>query len=164
MEEIFEDLTKKIITKEDLILFLEEINLLEQIVFKNIEVPLSERVKGKIREEFRDELQKLEKESIISGSPNQQFSFFDELKNYLQKIPQVKLEIAFEPSEDFLLRIKKWFKEENHQEVILDITVNPKIVGGAIIEYQGYFRDFSLVKEMDKLTPHQILVGGKHYE
>jgi len=62
------------------------------------------------------------------------------------------------------LRIKKWFKEENHQEVILDITVNPKIVGGAIIEYQGYFRDFSLVKEMDKLTPHQILVGGKHYE
>jgi len=155
MEEIFEDLTKKIITKEDLILFLEEINLLEQIVFKNIEVPLSERVKGKIREEFRDELQKLEKESIISGSPNQQFSFFDELKNYLQKIPQVKLEIAFEPSEDFLLRIEKWFKEKNHRKVILDLIINPKIVGGAIIEYQGNWRDFSLVKEIDK-----IIYGG----
>jgi len=164
MKEVFEELVKKIITKEDFLLFIEEINLLEQVVFKNIEVPLWKRVKGKVREEFRNELQKLEKEGIISASPNQQFSFFDEFKNYLQKIPQVKLEIAFEPSEDFLLRIKKWFKEENHQEVILDITVNPKIVGGAIIEYQGYFRDFSLVKEMDKLTPHQILVGGKHYE
>ena len=117
MKEVFEELVKKIITKEDFLLFIEEINLLEQVVFKNIEVPLWKRVKGKVREEFRNELQKLEKEGVIPASPNQQFSFFDELKNYLQKIPQVKLEIAFEPSEDFLLRIKKWFKEENLQKV-----------------------------------------------
>ena len=109
MKETFEDLIKKIITKEDFLLFIEEINLLEQVVFKNIEVPLWKRVKGKVREEFRNKLQELEKEGIISTSPNQQFSFFEELKKYLQKIPQVKLEIAFEPSKDFLLKIKKWF-------------------------------------------------------
>jgi len=81
MKEVFEELVKKIITKEDFLLFIEEINLLEQVVFKNIEVPLWKRVKGKVREEFRNELQKLEKEGVIPASPNQQFSFFDELKN-----------------------------------------------------------------------------------
>lgn len=151
MKEVFEESAKKIITKEDFLLFIEEINLFERVIFKNTEVPLWKRVKGKVREEFRNELQKLEKEGVISASPNQQLSFFDEFKNYLRKIPQVKLEIAFEPSEDFLLRIKKWFKEESHQEVVLDVTLNPKIVGGAIIEYQGYFRDFSLAKEIDRL-------------
>ncbi len=151
-----EDLTKKIITKEDLIFFLEEINLVEGIVFKNVEAPLSERVKGKVREGFKDEIKKLEKEGIVSASPNQQFSFFDELKKYLQKIPLVKLEVSFEPSENFLLRIKKWFKEENHQEVILDLIVNPKVVGGVIIEYQGRYRNFSLAKKIDELTPTKI--------
>ena len=157
MKEIFEDLTKKIITKEDLILFLEEINLLEQVFFKNIEAPLWERAKGKVRKEFRDELQKLEKGGIISGSPEQQFSFFDELKKELQKIPQAKLEIAFEPSEDFLLRIKRWFKEENHQEVILDVTINPRVVGGVIIEYQGRYCNFSLAKKIDELISQKAL-------
>jgi len=157
MEEIFEILAQKIITKEDLIFFLEEISLLEGMVFKDTETPLLERAKGKIREEFRNELQELEKNGIILTSANQQFSFFDELKKYLAKIPHLKLEIAFSPSQSFLLRIKKWFKEKNHQEVILDVTINPNVVGGAIIEYQGYFRDFSLAKEINKLISQRQL-------
>ena len=156
MEQIFEDLVKKIITKEDLLFFIEEINLLERVIFKNVETPLSEKVKGKVREEFRDYLQKLEKGGIISGSSNQQF-FFDELKKYLQRIPQVKLEIAFEPSKIFLLRIKKWFKEENHKEVILDVTINPKVVGGAIIEHRGRYRDFALAKKIDESISQKAL-------
>lgn len=151
MMKIFEEFVKKIVTKEDFLLFLEEINLIEQMVFKNTGVPLWKKVEGRVREELRKELQKLENEGVISTSPNQQFSFFEELKNYLQKIPYLKLEIAFEPSEDFLSKIKKWFREENHQEVILDLIINPKIVGGAVIEYRGSWRDFSLLKEIDKL-------------
>ena len=152
MEEIFEDLIKKIITKEELILFLEEINRTKQYVFKNVDTPLSERVKGKTREGFRNYLKKLEKSGSISGPPNQQFSFFEEIEKCLREVPQIKLEIAFAPSEDFLLKIKKWFREENRQEVILDLTVNHRITGGAIIEYQGQYRNFSLAKRIDELV------------
>jgi len=107
-------------------------------------------VKNKVREDFRQCLKELENKKFLSGSPDQQLSFFENLKSYLQKIPQLKLEIAFEPSKDFLLTLKKWFKEKNKQEVILDITINSKIVGGAIIEYQGQYRDFSLLERVDK--------------
>lgn len=153
MRNYFQNLIKEIITKEDLILFFEEIKIVENFIFKEFKIPLSEKVKGKVREEFRKELKKLEDEGAISKSPDQQFSFFEELKKELQKIPQVKLEIAFEPSQNFLLKIKGWFKERNNQEIILDITKNPEIVAGAIIEYQGKYIDLSLVKKLNELFP-----------
>ena len=58
MAEIFEEIIKKIITKEELIFFLEEINLLEKSIFIDVEIPLSEKLKGKVNEEFRSWLEK----------------------------------------------------------------------------------------------------------
>jgi len=151
MAEIFEEIIKKIITKEELIFFLEEINLLEKSIFIDVEIPLSEKLKGKVNEEFRSWLEKLEKEKFIPQSPDQQFSFFEKIKKDLLEVPQIRLEIAFQPSKEFLLRIRKWFKEEINREIILDIVVNPKITGGAIIEYQGKYLDFSLAKEITSI-------------
>ena len=150
MNEIFEQLAKKIITKEELIFFIEEINLLQSFIFEDVKIPLSERAKNKVKEEFRQYIKELENKKLLSVSPDLQLSFFEHLKSYLQKIPQLKLEIAFKPSKDFLLTLKRWFKKKNKQEVILDITINPKIVGGAIIEYQGQYRDFSLLEKVNK--------------
>jgi len=63
----------------------------------------------------------------------------------------IKLEIAFEPSEDFLLNIKKWLKENVQQETVLQIKTNPNIVAGLIIEYQGKYLDLSLAKKIDEI-------------
>ena len=63
----------------------------------------------------------------------------------------MKLKIAFSPSSEFLEEINQWFEKELSVKVILDLTINPKIVGGAIIEYQGNWRDFSLRKKIDNL-------------
>jgi F0F1-type ATP synthase delta subunit len=48
-------------------------------------------------------------------------------------------------------KVKEWFREKVKRRVILDIFVNPKIVGGARIEFQGKWRDFSLEKEIEKI-------------
>lgn len=153
----FESIIKKIITKEDLIFFLEEINLLRKFIFQNTETPLSEKVRGKLSEDFREYLQKIEREGLISQSPNQQLSFFEELKKYFRELPQIKLEIAFLPSKEFLLRMRDWLKTTIGKEIILDIVLNPGVVGGAIIEYQGSYFNSSVAKEIDKL---QMKTGG----
>jgi F0F1-type ATP synthase delta subunit len=151
MEEIFEKLSEKIITEEDLVFFLDQLSILRRFLFLQTQILLSERLKNKIDEKLRKEIEKLEKERILSSSPEEQFSFFKELENFLLKIPKVKLEIAFEPSEEFISKVKEWFKEKIKKRVILDISVNPKIVGGAKIEFQGKWKDFSLEKEIEKL-------------
>jgi F0F1-type ATP synthase delta subunit len=147
MEEIFKNLTQKITTKEDLVFFLDQINKIENFIFKDTEIPLSQRIKGKVNEELRSQIQKLESEGLISG-PTEQISFFRELKNFLKKLPEVKLEIAFEPSREFVFKLGEWFKRELGKKVILNLISNPEIIGGAIIEYQGKYLDLSLVKEI----------------
>jgi F0F1-type ATP synthase delta subunit len=151
MEEIFEKLSEKIIKEEDLVFFLDQLNSIKKVIFLKPQIPLSERLKNKIDEKIRKEIEKLEKEKILPSLPEEQLSFFEGLKNFLLKIPKVSLEIAFEPSDDFILEIDKWFKEKIKRKVILDIFVNPKIVGGIKIEYQGKWGDFSLEKEIKKL-------------
>ena len=151
MEEIFKKISDKIITEEDLIFFLDQLTIVKKCLFLQTQIPLSERLKNKIDEKLRKEIEKLEKEKVLPSSPEDQSSFFKELENFLLKIPKVKLEIAFTPTEEFISKIKEWFKEKIKKKVILDIVVNPKIVGGARIEFQGKWRDFSLEKEIEKL-------------
>jgi len=110
MKNNFEELAKKIRTKEELTFFLEEI-----------------------------EREKLEKEGVTS-----------ELEKKLQSLPEMRLEIAFFPKDDFITKISQWLEKEFGQKIILDFIINPKVIGGAIIEYQGHWRDFSLAKEVDK--------------
>ena len=83
-----------------------------------------------------------------SGPEKEEIS---KLEKELRALPEMKLDIAFFPTDNFLNRISQWLQKEIGQKVILDITVNPKVVAGAIIEYQGNWRDFSLAKKIDQL-------------
>lgn len=79
-----------------------------------------------------------------------------ELEEKLRSLAEMKLEIAFLPSDDFLNRISQWLEKEFGQKIILDITLNPKVAAGAIIEYRGFFRDFSLAKKIDQLISQNV--------
>jgi len=79
------------------------------------------------------------------------------LEKELRALPEMKLDIAFFPTDNFLNRISQWLQKEFGQRIILDITVNPKVVAGAIIEYQGNWRDFSLAKKIDQLFSDKLM-------
>ncbi|KPJ73616.1 hypothetical protein AMJ48_00040 [Parcubacteria bacterium DG_74_1] len=78
------------------------------------------------------------------------------LEKELRALPEIKLDIAFSPKDNFLNTISQWLQRELGQRTILDITVNPKVVAGAIIEYQGIWRDFSLAKKIDQLFSEKL--------
>jgi len=149
MKKALEEVAQKINTKEDLIFFLEEINVLENLLFKNTKKPLSEKAEKTIGRSLGALLKNWEKEGVIPLSPNQAFSFFEKLKKELQKLPQVELEIAFQPSEDFILKIKKWLEEATGKKLVLNFVIKPEIIGGVVIEYQGKRENFSLVKKIN---------------
>jgi F0F1-type ATP synthase delta subunit len=154
--EIFEDFAKKIITKEDLIFFLDQINLAEQFLFKERNIPLTEKLKGKVSEDFKNLIEKLENENVITGDVERSRKFFEDLKNYLLKIPQIKIEIAFKPSRRFIEKISLWLEKNFGEKIIVDLYFNPEIVGGAIIEYKGKYLNYSLEKKIDELISKRI--------
>lgn len=151
MEKIFEEFAKRIKTTEEVAFFLDEISFLQKIIFKERKVPLIERSRGKISQEFWKLIENLEKENLMPKDPEGQFLFFEKFKEYLKNLPKMKIEIAFLASDQFLKRVTDYLEENFGQKIILDLTFNPKIVAGAIIEFSGKYLDFSLAKEIEKI-------------
>ena len=101
-ESFLKDLLKQIITKEDLIILLEEINLTENFIFKNISTPLSEKLKGKTREEFRGLVEKLEKENSLFVLQVNNFLFFKTSKKILKRYLNLNWNLLLKRLENFL--------------------------------------------------------------
>lgn len=151
MEKIFQDFAKGIKTTEEIAILLDEISQAQKNVFKERGRTLIEKLKGKVSEEFEKFLEKLERENLIPRDSEGQFLFFEKFKKYLRGLPKIKLEIAFLPSDEFLNKISQWLKMQFNRKIILDLIFNPKIVGGAVIEFEGKYFDFSVSKEIDKI-------------
>lgn len=155
MRENLEFLLKKIFTREDCISILEDLNLLQQIVFKS-QASLSKKAENLTNKNLYHFFLKLEKEGEIFLEPKNQFEFLERLKDFIKNLPLLKLEVAFLPSQKTIEKISEWIKKEVGKKVILDIYFNPTIVGGAILEYGGKYFDFSLGKEIDKIFPTNL--------
>jgi hypothetical protein len=131
-------------------MLLDQINLAEDLVFKG-EGKLSEKGRGVLNEGFRYLIMKLEEKGIIYKNNKTEKDFFENLKNSLKKIKIIKIKIAFKPSEFFLTRLSNWIKKNIDEKAVLDIEYDDKIIGGAIIEYQGKRVDFSLASKINEI-------------
>lgn len=149
MEKALLDILEKISTSEDLYFFLEEIEKLRNLSFEKPKSSLLEKSKEKIGSKMFSLLKKWEEEKLIPSSTKEQSFFFQKIEEELQEIPKVKMKTAFQPSEDFISKIRKKIKEIlGTNRFILDISVDPKVVGGVVIEYQGKYFDGSLAEKI----------------
>lgn len=67
----------------------------------------------------------------------------DRLKSKLEKIPVFTLHIPFYPSPKLIDRIIG-FLRANDQVAVLEIKINPNLLAGAIVEFKGKMKDYSL--------------------
>ena len=153
MKSLKERVQDYIYTKEDLNLFIQDTEKISDLVFKNPKLPLREKIeksKEKISNKFYDFFLELsqdnhsDKEKILKE--------LEETKEELLKLPVLKIQLAFSPTPSFIKEISDWLKRNLKKKVLLDVEVNPVIVGGAILEYRGRYLDLSLKKEIEKLN------------
>ena len=70
------------------------------------------------------------------------------LRGEYTSIEIVKVDLAFEPSERFMAMLKNWIQNNIGSNVVLDLHVNPKLLGGALITYKGLYKDFSILDKV----------------
>lgn len=80
--------------------------------------------------------------------------FLKLLRDHLIALPKIHFKLAIEPSSKTISKISLWLKENLKKKFILSFEIDPKIIGGAIIEYQGRVFDFTLSKEIQNLRKH----------
>lgn len=83
-------------------------------------------------------------------NPEETKKILENLKESLKKLKVLKLYIAFEPSQQIMDRIYAWIKANLWQGIIIEIEKQESILGGAIIEFEGFYKDLSLKKMLDE--------------
>lgn len=132
-------------TKEDLVKLLDDIKIASELSFK------TDSTEGKnLPKEFLAKLLELEKKGLFPSTVSQQARFFQELENFIRKQKTVRIVFAFEPSKSFLKRVRDYLSEGKSERIFLDLTVDPEIMGGFVLDNQGVYHDYSLVGELNK--------------
>ena len=70
--------------------------------------------------------------------------FLTEIMNTLKKAPTVDITLAFHPTYEQLKGILKWWRTEIEPHIILNLQIDPTLVAGAVIGYNGEITNLSL--------------------
>jgi F0F1-type ATP synthase delta subunit len=82
-------------------------------------------------------------------------NLLQDIKETIQHLPIVTLEIPFYPTEDVIQKISKYFATDINKPVLLAFTVKKTLVAGTVILFNGRYRDYSLKKRFDEAIHEQ---------
>ena len=151
MENSFGDFEEKISTTTDLNNLLADIGEAESASYSAAASILSHKLKSKVSPIFETILRKLEDEGAIPESQEGRVEYFQKLRDYLQNLPEIRLELAFKPSSDFIKKMATFIRSDSGKTIVLDIEVKPAILAGATIEYNGNYKDYSYSSKLEQL-------------
>lgn len=100
---------------------------------------------------------------INSKNPTELKQFFEKIKESVSEMKVINLKLAFEPSEKNLVNFSNWFRMNVKKQFLFEITVDPKIVAGVEINFDGKYLDFSIRKTLDQMfNPPPNPTNGIH--
>jgi F0F1-type ATP synthase delta subunit len=137
-EQIYSEIIKLIKTRDDFNAMNKELQSIEETLYE-----------PKVNVEFSPlilELLKSNSKEIILA----------EIKKRLSSIKFVNLTLSFAPSQDMIERISNWLGKSVPQNIALDIKIDPEIVGGAVIEFDGKYFDYSLKNKLDNILKNYV--------
>ncbi len=76
-------------------------------------------------------------------------NYIDFIKKKIEKINYLKLTLAITPSKELIDEIFYWINKNIGQDVVLDLTVDKRLIAGSIIEYGGRFKNYSIQAKLD---------------
>ncbi len=149
---IFNPILQYIITTSDAELLSAEIDQLLVELYDTNADKFSEAFKSNLSAEIAAALRKvLENQGISFSNREEMRKFLLELQKALRALPVLSLTLAFSPSEKFLTKLSSWAKEHMENLVILELSYDPEILGGAVIVSNGHYYDFSLMKKLESI-------------
>ena len=115
---------------------------------KNIDEVLDKTVGKSTADTLRKIIKKNKIDSFDYSSLDK---LLNNLKEDLKKIKVLKISLAIDPSKEQIEHIFNWVKENLGEGIILDIDKDESILGGAVISFNGQYKDFSLKRALEKI-------------
>ncbi len=155
---MYSEILSKIKTTEDAEKMIEEINiLLNSMYFVKDGVSVGQDFQRTAEQSFDLTLKNKIRASTAQILINEfskkgidKITFLQKLKDKLASYKIFKLDIVFEPTRNFVEKIYDFVSKNMGNEVLLEINYVPNLIGGAVIVFDGKYRDFSLKKVFDE--------------
>ena len=142
---MFDNLISKIRTVEEKEKLVEEIKLLNESIYIDKGFGFNSVLKNKIRSWVSDFFfEEFAKENIDKEV------YLKELLRIINSLKEVGLRLAFEPSSNAVDRFLGYLRNATGENIILNLSIDPQIIGGVQIIFNGEFRDFSFKKIFEK--------------
>jgi F0F1-type ATP synthase delta subunit len=77
--------------------------------------------------------------------------FFTNASGAIRTLPTAHFILPFDPDRKIIKKIHEWLYENTGKTVILDLTIEPDIIGGCVISFNGRANDYSLAGKIDQM-------------
>lgn len=150
VEELYGKLFEEINTLEDSVTFSHQLDDLAASLYKTkqkFEEKVDEHLDNTYKNEF---LNLVEACKVDVKTPDSVEKFINEIKAKLKVLPVISMEIAFEPTTSNILHIAEWISFNLKQKVLLDLKINPRLIGGAVVGFNGKMVNASLKRKIEE--------------
>lgn len=140
---------------------------------RQIEQTLNDRLQDEVRERFgAKKVGSKAGQQALSAllELNKIMDDTDNLKRLLQNLeavkqyaPRVRIAFSQEPDQEMFQRLVRWFRAEIHPSVLLQISVQPTLGGGFVLQTNARRYDMSLRTHILASTPKFIEVMRRSY-
>lgn len=137
-------------TTEDVVKLEEEIDLLLQSIYHVDKQMFEETLERQVRIRVAMEIRKLIQQAKSSKKEEVKALLSDAYRTVCV-LAILQLTLAFEPSEIVIGNISRWARQNLAAGILLDLSLDRSILGGALIMYHGKFYDFTLRKKLNEI-------------
>lgn len=136
-------------TSEELFRLLDQLSTTERFLFKNKEGAISQKARDFLPADLAAIFKEIEEKGLEPAGDEKQQQFIKELVKFLKELPLVKMTLAFESTYNFVSQVNNVISNEAGGKIILDLVVNQYIIGGAIFEYEGKIKEYTLQEKLN---------------
>lgn len=106
-------------------------------------------------------LKLLREHKLQNGSLQDIQIFLNKIQEILKNLSVVSLTLAFEPSDEVLKSLTQWCALNLQKQVVLDVQIDPHIIAGVKINYNGRFKDYSVTSIFNTLVSNMLHTPSK---
>ncbi len=79
-------------------------------------------------------------------------AFLNTVIEKAKNLPLLSLTVAFAPKEQTLKALSQWCLLNINKQALFDITVDPNLIAGAVVNFKGKSMDFSMRPHFDRIV------------
>lgn len=83
-------------------------------------------------------------------------NFLSSLQSQLNSLPVLSLSLAFEPTDATLKLLTDWFLLNSNRHVLFEISVDPTLIAGVAIRYNGRYVEYSVKPTLQRIIAEAL--------